>query len=117
MGRYRLPLLAAGMALALVVPAMAVPAMAQQSDDDRDRDQQGSRGEQREQMMHHMRGVERLFPIIARAFANGTFFRVRVGDNEIDMHCPASLPLQSCVAAGDALVKSLSGASGSNATQ
>ncbi len=107
---YRALLLAGAVGLTLITPAMA------QSDQDRDREQQSSQGERREHNWRQMRGgMERMFPALARALSNGTFFRVRIGDNEIDLHCPPSLALGACVTNALELAKGLS--STSNQTQ
>jgi len=65
------------------------------------------RGEHMQDMMH-----------FAQALANGTFYRFKRGDSEVDIHCPQNIPLETCVTGAQQLMRSLpaSGAStpGSN---
>ena len=42
-----------------------------------------------------------------RELASGTFFRFKRGDDEVDIHCPSSIALQSCVGAATDLMSSL----------
>ncbi|MBV8613752.1 MAG: hypothetical protein JOY66_08255 [Acetobacteraceae bacterium] len=49
-----------------------------------------------------------------RELGSGTFFRFKRGEDEVDIHCPSSIALQSCVGAATDLMSSLrrSGSSG-----
>ncbi len=42
-----------------------------------------------------------------RELATGTFFRFKRGDDEVDIHCPSTIALQSCVGAATDLMSSL----------
>ncbi|HJS85402.1 MAG TPA: hypothetical protein VJ779_08065 [Acetobacteraceae bacterium] len=42
-----------------------------------------------------------------RELASGTFFRFKRGDDEVDIHCPSTVALQSCVGAATDLLGSL----------
>jgi len=87
----------------LLCLAVMTPALAQQDDTDQDR----QRGRGGVEMWRHMRGMGAMIGPVARAFASGTFFRVKIGDNEIDIHCPASTPLQGCVSSAIELMKGM----------
>ena len=93
-------LLASVLGVVLITPAWA-------QDMDQDQDQHHGRGQNGVEMWRHMRGMGALIAPVARAFANGTFFRVKIGDNEIDIHCPASVPLQGCVSSAVELMKGM----------
>lgn len=98
------------MASVLSVVLMA-PAWAQSDETDQDHHERGRGGVE---MWRHMRGMGAMIGPVARAFANGTFFRVKIGDNEIDIHCPASTPLQGCVSSAIELMKGMQAAETGN---
>ena len=72
---------------------------------------QGAMGGPMREMMEHGRFMEGM-----RALAAGTFFRIKKGDTEIDMHCPPNINMQLCVQAGSAMMSAFSQSIGSSGT-
>lgn len=72
---------------------------------------QGMMGGPMREMMERGRFMEGM-----RALAAGTFFRIRKGDTEIDMHCPPSANMQLCVQAGSAMMNAFNQSLGSGGT-
>lgn len=88
--------------------ATVIPTLAQQSYiEDQDQQNQPQRAQRHMQGMQGMpwaammRG-ERMERLIG-ALSTGTFFRVKHGDDEIIVHCPARRQLQDCITAAAAL--------------
>jgi hypothetical protein len=68
----------------------------------------GGRGEGGFGPMNFM-GGERMGVMMraARELAAGAFFRFKRGDDEVDIHCPPTVALQSCVGAAADLMSAL----------
>jgi hypothetical protein len=79
---------------------------ASQNDEDRD--------EQHEMMMRRMlRGMMRgprmegMMARFAHELAQGVFYRVKHGDDEVILHCPANMVLNACVSGATELLKAM----------
>jgi hypothetical protein len=56
-----------------------------------------------------MRGrhMERMMAHLAHELAQGVFYRVKRGDDEVILHCPQSMPLSACVSGATELLKGM----------
>jgi hypothetical protein len=56
-----------------------------------------------------MRGrhMERMMARLAHEVAQGVFYRVKRGDDEVIVHCPQSMPLNACIAGATELLKGM----------
>lgn len=52
------------------------------------------------------RRMEKALPLIS-ALANGTFYRFRRGEDEVDIHCPRAVQLQDCIRGATELMSTL----------
>ena len=121
----RTPMLAAVLSACLITPSFAQQQTDQQSTPSQT---QGSHGIGVHAERHRstdlspfamMRGqrLEHLERLIT-ALAQGTFFRIKHGDDEVIVHCPQGANLQDCVTAATDLMKAVPemGAESSNET-
>ena len=61
-----------------------------------------------------MRGrhMERMMTRVAHELAQGVFYRVKRGDDEVILHCPQNMALNACVSGATELLKGMGEASG-----
>jgi hypothetical protein len=110
-------------ATALISFGFALPALAQAPATDQEPGQAGTSASQRDhdegdehEMMggrmlgRMMRGLhmERMMTRLAHELAQGVFYRVKRGDDEVILHCPQNMALNACVSGATELLKGMS---------
>jgi len=110
-------------ASALLSLGFASPAFSQAPPTDRGPGQTGATASQRDhdegdehEMMggrmlgRMMRGphMERMMTRLAHELAQGVFYRVKRGDDEVILHCPQNMALNACVSGATELLKGMS---------
>ena len=57
--------------------------------------------------MMHGRQMERMMTRLAHELAQGVFYRVKRGDDEVILHCPQNMALNACVTGATELLKGM----------
>ena len=57
--------------------------------------------------MMHGRQMERMMARLAHELAQGVFYRVKRGDDEVILHCPQNMALNACVTGATELLKGM----------
>jgi hypothetical protein len=87
-------------------PGQAGAPAAQRDHDEGDEHETMMGGRMLEGMMRG-RHMERMMTRVAQELAQGVFYRVKRGDDEVILHCPQSMPLNACVTGATELLKGM----------